>query len=179
MAFANVHLLAEWQNCNCFVRINSNKPFLSSSSLSTYHGLTLISAWINNRTHFNVCDEISYPFQTSTVVPFRFEWISNSIPYNNRGDYLSMLVLKLLGITPKQFSTCTCLSYILWIASYNLKHTHVIYSRNMRCIIHLSYFQTYIRHFILLSFRKYQTHWTYRIITLSQWHMIWCDRELL
>ena len=26
------------------------------------HGLTLISAWISNYTHYNVWDEITYPF---------------------------------------------------------------------------------------------------------------------
>ena len=27
-----------------------------------YHGLTLISAWISNYTHYGVWDEITYPF---------------------------------------------------------------------------------------------------------------------
>ena len=36
------------------------------------HGLTLIPASISNYIHYKVWDEITYPFQTSTVQPLKF-----------------------------------------------------------------------------------------------------------
>ena len=40
---------------------NLNRP-LSPSSPFYQHGLTLILAWISNYIHYNVWDEITYPF---------------------------------------------------------------------------------------------------------------------
>ena len=45
--------------------INSNVTCLPPGAPE--HGLTLIPAWVSNPTHDKVWDEITYPFQTSTV----------------------------------------------------------------------------------------------------------------
>ena len=48
-------------------------PYMAHYKLSPFcvpfyqHGLTLIPAWISNYTHYNMLDEITYPFLTSTV----------------------------------------------------------------------------------------------------------------
>ena len=36
------------------------------------HSLTLIPAWVSNYVHYNVWDEIIYPFPTSMVKPLKF-----------------------------------------------------------------------------------------------------------
>ena len=44
---------------------NDNKHGTMASDISGhfyYHGLTLIPPWISNYTHYNVWDEITYPF---------------------------------------------------------------------------------------------------------------------
>ena len=37
-----------------------------------WHGLTVIPAWISNYTHYNVWDEIIYPFLNFNVQPLKF-----------------------------------------------------------------------------------------------------------
>ena len=47
-----------------------------------WHGLTLIPTWISNYTHYNVWDEITYPFLNFNGATVEvWEWISNFIPH--------------------------------------------------------------------------------------------------
>ena len=47
-----------------------------------WHGLTLIPAWISNYIHYEVQDEITYPFPNfNGAVVEVWEWISNFIPH--------------------------------------------------------------------------------------------------
>ena len=46
------------------------------------HGLTLIPAWISNHIHYEVCDEITYPFPNIHECTVEvWEWISNFTPH--------------------------------------------------------------------------------------------------
>ena len=46
------------------------------------HGLTLISAWMSNHTHYNVWDAITYPFLNFNGATVEvYKWISNCIPH--------------------------------------------------------------------------------------------------
>ena len=69
-------------------------------------GLTLISAWISNYSHYKVWDEITYPFPNlkgSTIEVW--QWISNFIPHFIMAylacNYLSMLGLKSFWVSKK------------------------------------------------------------------------------
>ena len=49
------------------------------------HGLTLIPACISNYTHYEMRDEITYPFLNFNGATVEVqEWISNFIPYFTR-----------------------------------------------------------------------------------------------
>ena len=61
-----------------------------------WYGLILIPAWINNHFHYEVWDDITYPFLNFNGATVEFwEWICNFIPHFTRhvitypcGDYL-------------------------------------------------------------------------------------------
>ena len=61
-----------------------------------YHCLTLISAWISDYIHYNVWDEITYPFLNFNCATVDvYKWISSCIlHFTGACDYLSMLGLK-------------------------------------------------------------------------------------
>ena len=47
------------------------------------HGLTLIPAWVSNHIHYQVWDEITYPFPNFNSCTVEvWEWISNFIPHS-------------------------------------------------------------------------------------------------
>ena len=77
-----------------------------------YHWLTLISAWISNYTHYNVWDEITYPFLNfnGAIVEVQ-EWISTFIPhFSGACDYLSMLGLKLNHVNKRGSRRSLCIN---------------------------------------------------------------------
>ena len=88
--------------------------------------LTLIAAWISNYIHYNVWDEITYPysnFNGSTVEVW--EWISNSIPHfaghviTQYGRTIGWVVssVELYAILYEAFTMCCFrigIDYILW-----------------------------------------------------------------
>ena len=65
----------------CFVITRSSVSFHTSGPFY-WHGLTLIPAWISNRIHYNVWDEITYPFLNFNGATVEIhQWISNFIPH--------------------------------------------------------------------------------------------------
>ena len=65
-----------------------------------YHGLTLIQTWISNYSHYNVWDEIAYPFPNFNGITVEvWEWINNFTHILWACDYLSILGLKLIHIS--------------------------------------------------------------------------------
>ena len=65
------------QDSKCSNGGQGNMPYWMS-----YHGLSLILAWITNYIHDKVWDEITYPFPNFNGYTIEvWEWISNFIPH--------------------------------------------------------------------------------------------------
>ena len=89
-----------WRHCNGYIQLTAARQFfqlvcgcphkltageLDPSGSFYYHGLTLIPSWICNYIHYDVWDEITYPFPNfngATIVVW--EWMNNFIPHFTR-----------------------------------------------------------------------------------------------
>ena len=84
-----------------FRRVVFLTEFLSAGSL-LLTWFNLIPASISNHTHYNVWDDITYPFLNFNGATVEvYEWISNFITLHWACDYLSMLGLKLMHISKR------------------------------------------------------------------------------
>ena len=73
-------------------------PFGSQLAVSSL--VLIISAWISNYIHYDMWDEITYPFPNSNGATVEvWEWISYFIPLQWACGYLSMLGLKLIRVS--------------------------------------------------------------------------------
>ena len=68
--------------CLVFWGLNEQRPYRDICCPFYLHGLTLIPAWISDRIHYKMWDEIAYPFLIFNGATVEvWELISNFIPH--------------------------------------------------------------------------------------------------
>ena len=83
-----------WQVSNLQMSCRDWTTWPDTSGTFYQHGLTVISAWISNHIHYNVWDEITYPFPNFNGCTVEvWEWISNFIPHIGHGLLIHVWII--------------------------------------------------------------------------------------